>query len=43
MDYKDTLQMPNTGFEMRGNLPSKEPAILQKWEDDDHYHKILEK
>ena len=43
MEYKDTLQMPKTEFEMRGNLPNKEPDILKKWEDDDHYHKILEK
>ena len=43
MDYKDTLHMPNTGFEMRGNLAQKEPTILEKWEKDDHYHKILEK
>ena len=43
MDYKDTLQMPKTDFEMRGNLPTKEPGILEKWEKDDHYHKILEK
>ena len=32
MDYKDTLLMPKTEFEMRGNLPSKEPKILEKWE-----------
>ncbi|MBQ6560329.1 MAG: isoleucine--tRNA ligase [Erysipelotrichaceae bacterium] len=43
MEYKDTLNMPNTAFEMRGNLPTKEPVILKKWQDDDHYHKILEK
>ena len=43
MEYKDTLHMPNTEFEMRGNLPNKEPDILKKWEEDDHYHKILEK
>ena len=43
MDYKDTLHMPDTAFEMRGNLPSKEPAILAEWEADDHYHKILKK
>ena len=35
--------MPKTDFEMRGNLPSKEPDILAKWEANDHYHKILEK
>lgn len=43
MEYKDTLHMPKTDFEMRGNLPNKEPDILKKWEEDDHYHKILEK
>ena len=43
MEYKDTLHMPKTSFEMRGNLPNKEPDILKRWEADDHYHKILEK
>ncbi|MBO4358404.1 MAG: isoleucine--tRNA ligase [Erysipelotrichaceae bacterium] len=43
MEYKDTLHMPNTQFEMRGNLANKEPGILEKWEKDDHYHRILEK
>ena len=32
MDYKDTLLMPKTDFEMRGNLTKKEPLILEKWE-----------
>lgn len=31
MDYKDTLLMPKTDFEMRGKLPSKEPAFQQRW------------
>ena len=43
MDYKDSLQMLDTAFEMRGNLAVKEPGILEEWEKDDHYHKILEK
>ena len=43
MDYKDSLQMRDTAFEMRGNLAVKEPGILEEWEKDDHYHKILEK
>ena len=30
MDYKDTLNMPNTEFEMRGNLAKKEPDILKQ-------------
>ena len=31
MDYKETLNMPNTEFEMRGNLAKKEPGILKQW------------
>lgn len=27
MDYKDTLHMPKTDFEMRGNLVKKEPKF----------------
>lgn len=42
MDYKSTLRMPKTDFEMRGNLAKKEPGILEAWEKADHYHKILE-
>ncbi|MEG0239761.1 isoleucine--tRNA ligase [Anaerorhabdus sp.] len=41
MDYKDTLLMPKTEFEMRGNLPTKEPGILEEWEKNDHYNQIL--
>lgn len=41
MDFKDTLNMPKTTFEMRGNLAKKEPGILAQWEKDDHYHAIL--
>ena len=43
MEYKDTLQMLDTPFEMRGNLPTKEPTILEEWEKDNHYQKILDK
>ena len=41
MDYKSTLNMPKTDFEMRGNLAKKEPGILEAWEKKDHYHQIL--
>jgi len=41
MNYKDTLLMPKTDLEMRGNLAKKEPGILKKWEDDNHYQKLL--
>ncbi len=42
MDYKDTLNMPNTAFEMRGNLAQKEPGILKNWQQDNYYQNLLE-
>ncbi len=42
MDYKDTLLMPKTSFEMRGNLPKKEPVIQAKWEEMGLYDLMLE-
>ena len=41
MDYKQTLHMPDTDFEMRGNLPTKEPKILKQWQDNNYYQNIL--
>ncbi len=41
MNYKDTLLMPNTEFEMRGNLPKKEPAYVQRWADTEMYEKVI--
>ena len=41
MDYKETLHMPNTDFEMRGNLAKKEPGILKQWEDNNYYQNLL--
>lgn len=43
MEYKDTLLMPKTGFEMRGKLPTKEPAYQQRWKEQDIYEKMLAK
>lgn len=43
MEYKDTLHMPKTEFEMRGNLPGKEPNFLKEWEDDNHYEEMLKR
>ena len=41
--YKNTMNLPQTDFPMRGNLPQKEPARLDFWNDIDIYHKVLEK
>ena len=32
-DYKDTLNLPKTELAMKANLPSKEPKMLQYWDD----------
>ncbi len=42
-DYGKTLNLPQTDFPMRANLPQREPEFLQKWEEMDIYHKQLEK
>ncbi len=41
MNYKDTLLMPKTDFEMRGNLTKKEPKYQARWKDADIYNKML--
>jgi isoleucyl-tRNA synthetase len=33
MDYKKTLQLPQTDFPMRANLAQKEPEILRHWDE----------
>jgi isoleucyl-tRNA synthetase len=42
MNYKDTVFLPRTDFPMRGGLPTKEPQILQNWQDIDIYKKLRE-
>ena len=37
MEYKDTLLMNKTGFEMKGNLNVKEPLLVKKWEEENLY------
>ena len=43
MSYKKTLLLPQTKFEMRGNLIKKEPFYLKFWEDNQIYQKLLTK
>ena len=40
MDYKKTLNLPNTDFPMKGNLAQREPERLKKWNEADLYQKI---
>lgn len=41
-DYNKTLNLPQTDFPMRGNLPKREPDVLKKWDDDKLYNKMME-
>ena len=41
-NYKDTLNLPKTGFSMKANLAQREPGVLKRWQDENIYHKIRE-
>ena len=43
MDYKETLNLPETDFPMKANLVKREPEILAQWEKDNVYASIREK
>ena len=42
MDYKSTLNLPQTAFPMKANLPQKEPERLAWWEQERMYARIQE-
>ncbi|HJV66497.1 MAG TPA: isoleucine--tRNA ligase [Geomonas sp.] len=42
MDYKDTLNLPQTQFPMKGNLPQREPEMLKQWEKNQLNTKVDE-
>ncbi|KHL55026.1 isoleucine--tRNA ligase [Xanthomonas cannabis] len=39
-DYKATLHLPATDFPMRGDLPKREPAMLDRWEREGLYAQL---
>jgi len=43
MEYKDTIFLPKSSFEMRANLPIKEPKILEEWDKEKIFYKLREK
>lgn len=43
MNYKETLLMPETSFQMRGNLPENEKLQREKWNEINLYDKVREK
>ena len=40
MDYKKSLNLPQTDFPMKANLAQREPEMLKLWEEMDIYKKI---
>ncbi|MFN7836107.1 MAG: isoleucine--tRNA ligase [Burkholderiaceae bacterium] len=40
MDYKDTLNLPDTSFPMRGDLPKREPLWVANWQAKNLYQHI---
>lgn len=43
MELKSTLLMPKTSFEMKANLPVKEPTFIAYWQTHQLYEKMREK
>ena len=39
-DYRSTLNLPDTPFPMRGDLPKREPGWVKEWEEQGIYKKL---
>ncbi len=42
-DYNQTLNLPQTDFQMRAALPQREPEMLKEWEENKRYEKLIKK
>ncbi len=42
LELKSTINLPNTGFPMKANLPQNEPKIMARWEQMRIYERIRE-
>ena len=42
-DWKETLNLPRTGFRMKAGLPATEPDAIARWEETDLYGRIRER
>ena len=40
IDYRSTLNLPDTPFPMRGDLPKREPGWVKQWSDDGVYRRL---
>jgi isoleucyl-tRNA synthetase len=43
LDFKNTLNLPQTAFSMKAKLAQKEPEMLKRWAQMDLYGRILKK
>ncbi len=41
-DYRATLNLPDTAFPMRGDLPKREPGWVQAWDEEGVYQRLRE-
>ena len=39
-DYRATLNLPDTPFPMRGDLPKREPGWVRQWQEDGVYQRL---
>jgi len=39
-DYRATLNLPETPFPMRGDLPKREPGWVKQWNDEGRYQRL---
>ncbi len=42
ISYKDTLNLPKTDFQMKGNLNQREPEFIKEWDSKNIYQKMVE-
>jgi len=42
MDYRNTLNLPESPFPMRGDLPKREPGWIKEWEEKGLYKRLRE-
>lgn len=43
MDYKNTINLLDTPFPMRGDLAKREPGMLEKWDKQNRYSELRKK
>ena len=39
-DYRTTLNLPDTPFPMRGDLPKREPQWIKAWDEEGLYQRL---